>query len=90
MAHAHGESKRYQHIHIHTYTRIQHTHTHTQVEAAISTERVAEAVETLAPLIPSASFFRLQVEDKRCNTEIDDITPDVRTGLCGAVGGFGV
>ena len=55
------------------------------VEAAISTERVAEAVETLAPLIPGASFFRLQVEDRRMAAEIDDISSDVRTGLCAAV-----
>ena len=55
------------------------------VEAALSTERVAEAMETLAPLIPGASFFRLQVEDRRMAAEIDDISCDVRTGLCEGV-----
>jgi hypothetical protein len=35
--------------------------THYLYQAAVSTERVAEAVETLAPLVPSTSFFRLQV-----------------------------
>ena len=30
----------------------------------------------------------MQVEDKRCACEIDDISPEVRAGLCGAVGDY--
>ncbi len=43
-----------------TSTKVQML-THCLYQAAVSTERVAEAVETLAPLVPSTSFFRLQV-----------------------------
>lgn len=31
------------------------------VESAVSTDRVAEALEAIAPMAPNTSFFRLQV-----------------------------
>ena len=39
------------------------------VEAATSSDRVAEALAVVAPLVPRTSFFRLQVGDARCNIE---------------------
>ena len=42
------------------------------IESATSSDRVQEALEVFAPLVPHTSFFRLQVEDARCNIEIDD------------------
>ena len=51
------------------------------VEAATSSERVAEAFEVLSPMIPGMSIFRLQVEDERCNVEIDDIKQETLMGI---------
>lgn len=42
------------------------------IESATSSDRVQEAVEVFSPLVPDTSFYRLQVEDSRCNIEIDD------------------
>ena len=51
------------------------------VEAATSSDRVAEALAVVAPLVPHTSFFRLQVGDARCNIESSGIC--VSASCCG-------
>ena len=51
------------------------------VEAATSSDRVAEALAVVAPLVPRTSFFRLQVGDARCNIESSGIC--VSASCCG-------
>ena len=58
------------------------------VESASSSDRVSEALEVLSPLMPQASYFRLQVEDERCNIDIDDNSPESAQGLVAATDAY--